>query len=247
MKVRNPTLSLARCASFFGCKSTREPLNPGHAFTLVEVLFAVAAFALLSLVLFTFLEMGLRIYTKTLSVSLTEWQARQALATIMKEIQLASGPPTFIDHNGNDLPNSARAGLGLRYQTWDSANYNSRDSAAIIVVNGNELRYYPSGFQATRLSGDYRVLSRSLVAPVTFSSSLPRQHYPFHVTSYPASDSRAAGRLIDVNLRVMARDYNRFLAARRQGGIDEQQGPNTFLQIRGMVGYRFNDTVQQTP
>jgi prepilin-type N-terminal cleavage/methylation domain-containing protein len=218
-----------------------------RAFTLVEVLFAVAAFALLSIVLFTFLEMGLRISAKTLSVSLTEWQARRALATIMNEIQLASGPPTFIDHNGNDLPNTARAGLGLRYQTWSETDYNSRGSAAIIVVNGNELRHYPSGFVATRLGGDYRVLSRNMVAPATFSGTLPRQHYPFHVTSYPAADERAAGRLIDVNLKVMARDYNRFLAGRRQGGIGELQGPNTFLQIRGLVGYRFNDTVLQIP
>jgi prepilin-type N-terminal cleavage/methylation domain-containing protein len=220
------------------------PKAPSRGFSLVEMTFAVAIFAMISLVLFTFLEMGLRIYAKTLSVSLTEWQARKSLATVMLELQEASGPPTFLDQNGNDVTNSTAAGLGVRYQTWSTSSYNTRDSAALIVVSGSELRHYSSGFTTNRLNGTYKVLSRSIVAPTTVATgtAMLKENYPFHLTSFPASDARAPGRLLDVNLKVMARDYNRFLSMRRHGGMHDEQTPNTFIQVRGMVGYRFDDT-----
>ncbi len=216
-----------------------------RAFTLIELLIASGVFVLLGAILFAFFEMGLRTCAKTLSVVLTEWQTRKALATIMREIQLASGAPTFLDHNGNDLLYADGAGLGLKYQKWSDEDYNEREIAALIVVNGNELRYYPSDFDVTRLSGPYRVISRSVVAPQTFVSAtnggIPQQ-YPFHFTSYPATTQGSASRMIDVNLRVLARDYHQYLYSRRQGGIGEPQGPNTFLQIRSLIGYRFLDT-----
>lgn len=182
----------------------------------------------------------MRLYVKGLSVTLAEYNSRRAMELIARELQAASGPPVFLDENGQDLPNVDGGGLGVRYTRWSEDDYNERDSAALIVVNGNELRFYRSGFTDDRLGGTFKTISRNIVAPTAVAGEEP-ENLPFHFSSYPASDPRAPSRLVDVNLRVLARDYSTYLAGRRET-LDEQN-PNTFQQLRTMIGYRFNDRI----
>ena len=207
-------------------------------FSLTELVISIALLTLVTLGALGFMEFGMRLYVKGLSVTLAEYNARRAMELIARELQAASGPPVFLNEAGEDMANADGGGLGVRYNRWSDEDYNERDSAALIVVNGNELRFYRSGFLDDRLNGEFRTISRNIVAPTAVAGE-EAENLPFHFTSYPATDPRAASRLVDVNLRVLVRDYSTYLAG-RQETLDEQN-PNTFQQLRTMIGYRFND------
>ena len=78
-------------------KPSHAHIKPRSGFTLIEVLVAVAVFALAMGVLVALIRSGLVLYAKNSAVNIAHQQARQALDRIEKDIHDAMSLPALID------------------------------------------------------------------------------------------------------------------------------------------------------
>ena len=220
------------------------------AFTLMELLVAVAAVALAGGAIFTLASSWNILYSKNFSINDTHLSVRRAADKITRELETSINSPSMLDNLG--AKTSGNFGLGVTYSALvpvpgtNAGTYKtSTVTRAFWIVQTDpttaksELRYYANGFSPA--GTNYVVLTRQLVAPTDMLSVIG--DYPFQYTS-----TRSTQRCVDLNLKARAAQFDRFLSGRSAGGGSDVSGKfenfNTFFQVRSVVAYRTNTDPQ---
>ena len=230
--------------------------RPRAAFTLMEMLVAVAAVALAGGAIFTLATSWNILYSKNFSINDTHLSVRRAADQITRELETSIGTPGLLDHLG--AKTSGNFALGVTYKALVSVPGTSAGTFKNSAVNRafwivqtdpttakSELRYYANcvtPFSPT--ATNYVVLTRQLVAPTDMTSVIG--DYPFQYTS-----TRTTQRCLDLNLKARAAQFDRFLSGQSAGGGSDASGKfenfNTFFQVRSVVAYRTSTDPQPSP
>jgi len=211
------------------------------AFTLAEVMVTTALVVILGGVAFVVFNTGLTLFTKTMSITSAEEDARSLVQKVRLELSRAMESPVLLNQARAAVPAPFAGGLGIRFRVapMDGAGNMTVVSladqeagigfttVAFMVENGQQLVFYPN-FISAATPGQGRRLSNSLVAPLNVVAGGNAADYPFNYSSFGRGSV-----MLDLNFKVLARSFTeRF---RRNAVGQDIQNQNTFFQLRSLV------------
>jgi len=219
--------------------------HPGErAFTLVELMISAAIVLMVGAIVYFFFNAGLVLFSKTVSVTSVEAEARSVTNRIQQELNRAIERPVLLQGDGS--PTNALGGLGIRFRVLPQLqegdpiptlgqrqNLNNFEQVAFLVEDRRTLNFYPN-WQSANNRGNAVQITNGLVAPAT--SDEASHLYPFHHTSTPANPNA-----LELNLKFLARQYGARLSRQFQMMDRYMQNPNTFFQLRSIVTLKNKD------
>src|SRR5580765_7084502 len=104
-------------------------LSNERGFTLVELLFAMAAITVVGLVLYSLLNLIMVLGAKNAAVNTAHQQARTAMVRMQQDLHSAVSTPYLVDGNGNPVVGAGPA-AGISFQKWSSGPHLFKSDAA---------------------------------------------------------------------------------------------------------------------
>lgn len=226
------------------------PRRKRHAFTLAEILVALAIVGIIGTAVLEIMRQSAIIAAKSTSIATTENESRKALSRLRRQLLNAVTVPTLLNTDFSAVDEPAPAvdtegvgGMGISFYVRpsgvvvpaDGFNIDSGQFGRVAYMqDGNRFTFYPD-YDGAADPGEGVLLSSSLVPPAD-TDNVPGYHLPFRyildLSSEPLQFSRDA---IELNLRFLPSE-----SGRRLGSLSSQgdQNFNNFFQLKTIVWLR---------
>jgi len=222
------------------------------AFTLVEVLIALAIFAFIGGVTFEIFRNASILAVKASAITTTQNNARKITSQLRYQLRNAVTVPELLNADltevnqpvvQNDTFGVGGMGISFFYRPPNviipAADFDESNTAfqqVAYVQNGNNYFYYPD-FNGATNPGEAVLLSNDMVPP-SDDSITPGYHMPFRyvvdLSSLPLQYNRDA---LELNLRFLPSESGARLSS-VSGGGGQPQNFNNFFQIKTVVWLR---------
>jgi prepilin-type N-terminal cleavage/methylation domain-containing protein len=126
-----------------------KSLSNERGFSLIELLFAMAVFAVVGLVLYSIVSFTTILGAKNAAINTAHQQARTAMLRMQQDLRSAVSTPYLVDANGNPV-NGTTPAAGISFQAWSSGPHLFTSDAA---AGQNQISIKMTPGQATPVVG----------------------------------------------------------------------------------------------